>query len=69
MTLVPPPAGKSRSDDWWKGLAGLLLGGRLLEYKAMAGGSFSYSAVVATAEGHMLLQPAGAGRKLVFQVG
>lgn len=35
----------------------------------MAGGSFSYSALAVTGEGQRLLQPAGAARKLVFQVG
>jgi hypothetical protein len=69
MPPTPTPSGKARSEEWWKGLAGLLLGARLLEYKAMAGGSFSYSALAITGEGQRLLQPAGAAKKLVFQVG
>jgi hypothetical protein len=64
-----PPAGKAYSEEWWKGLAGLLMGARLVEYKSMAGASFSYSAVVATAAGQALLSSSGQAQKLVLKVG
>ncbi|KAL6762387.1 hypothetical protein V8C86DRAFT_665973 [Haematococcus lacustris] len=61
--------GKSRGEEWWKGLAGLLVGQGLLEYKSMSvgqpgagfgrgpgSGSFSYSAIAVSPAGSAWLR-------------